>query len=57
MRDVQPDLDAVYAIRQALDEQKTLFAYLRQERDFFHLMELLDNDLKSLSPIRKAQVA
>jgi len=57
MRDVQPDLDAVYAIRQALDEQKTLFAYLRQERDFFHLMELLDNDLKSLSPIRKTQVA
>jgi hypothetical protein len=47
----------VHAVRCAIEEKKKLFAYAENSTKLSHLMKLLNNDLKKLSPIKRSVAA
>jgi len=57
----EDQLGIIQAIRMAIDERRTLYVFLQEsdgiERTLLLLMELLNNDLKRLSPIKRGNAA
>lgn len=47
----------VHAVRCALEEKNKLYVYVESSAELPHLMELLNNDLKRLSPIKGERAA
>jgi hypothetical protein len=50
-------LEVVHAVRCAIEEKKRLYVYAEDGSTISQSMELLNRDLKSLSPIKRERAA
>jgi len=57
MRDLESFADIDLAVRRALNEKKRLYIYFEEDRSLKGLMELLNDELRRLSLIKRTQAA